>query len=769
MTKAITVTRAAPLTTWHVSPDSGDDLNDCLSPGTACATITEAASRAMDGDTLQLAAGIYTETLEISKQLFLAGAGISSTILDGEHNHRVLLASSPNGLTLMDLTVQNGQTSGENGAGILNFQLLTLDNVLLTQNDTDEGGAAIYNNGTLILENTQVLSNTSEGVGAGIYNWYSGNISITNSTLAHNDGNQGGAIFNLGDLDLVNATIQDNSASLFGAGLVIFGGTTRITGTTFLENHTVSYGGGIVNNLGVLTMTNSTVSANTASDRSGIANISANAQTTIINSTIAGNFATSLSTARVGGIHNDNFGIISLKNTLVADNEGRNCRVGGIWISLGNNLSSDIYCSFTAPGDLMNTPANLAPLGNYGGESLIHALLPGSPVIDAGDNLACPGTDQRGTSRPKDGDNDGTATCDIGAYEAQNSLTIADLQHLEGDIGTTNAFFTVSLAPTSTQVISVAFTSADGTAVAGSDYTAVNGILVFNPGDSQHQITVPVTGDTDDEPDQTFFITLSQAANADLLDAQGIGTIIDDDGLSSLTISDVTVDEGNTGTTNAAFDVTLSPTSTQVIQVDYTTMPGTATAGEDFVSTSGTLTFNPGESTQTIEVPVNGDLIDEGADEDFNVVLSNPTNANIADDSGSGTIQDEDNARFSLGPFITVREGDSGTVSAVFTVTLTTPAAFTATVDYDSSSGVGGDFATPGEDYIETAGTLTFPAGVTEGAFSVTILGDTAPESDERFLVRISNADPITVYLNSSSAIIVDDDKKIYLPLVSKN
>ena len=390
---------------------------------------------------------------------------------------------------------------------------------------------------------------------------------------------------------------------------------------------------------------------------------------------------------------------ISLKNTLVADNDGRNCGANGSWTSLGSNLSSDNYCAFTAPGDMMNTAADLAPLGYYGGDTLTHALLPGSQAIDAGDNNGCPDNDQRGISRPVDGNNDGAASCDIGAFEAQNSLTINDVLHPEGDMSATNAIFTVTLSPTSTQIISVAYTTANGTAFAGSDYTAVSGTLVFNPGDSQQQIAVSVTGDTNDEPDQTFFVNLSQAVNADLLDDQGLGTIIDDDGLSSLTIADVSVDEGNTGTTMAAFDVTLSPTTTQEVSVEYSTIPVTAAAGEDYLSTSGTLTFNPGDTTQTIEVTVNSDLIDEGADETFSVLLDNPGNANLADDTAIGTIQDEDNARFSLTALASVQEGDTGTVSAVFTVTMTTPAAFTATVDYESSSGIGGDFATPGVDY----------------------------------------------------------------------
>jgi hypothetical protein len=253
------------------------------------------------------------------------------------------------------------------------------------------------------------------------------------------------------------------------------------------------------------------------------------------------------------------------------------------------------------------------------------------------------------------------------------------------------------------------------------------------------------------------------------LDGQGVTTIIDDDGLSSLTIADVGVDEGNFGSVTAAFAVTLSPTSTQVVQVEHTTLPGTATTGDDYVSTSGTLTSNPGDSTQTIAVPVNGDLTDEGDSETFIILLDNPSNANIADDTATGTIQDDESARFSIGFPITVQEGDSGTVSAVFTVTMSTPAAFTATIDYNTYSGIGDIFATLGVDYLEISGTLTFTARVTEQTFSITVLEDTDPKLDERFSARLTNPDPITIQTNSSSITILDNDKKIYLPLLMKN
>jgi hypothetical protein len=759
-------TLAAPsLTSWYVNAATGDDANDCLTSGTACRTVVEAADRAVDADTIQIAAGVYTGALDISKELVLLGAGHDSTFLDGENSRRVLQASSLAGLTLIDLAVRNGYVSGENGGGIYNFQSLTLDNVRVYSNTTDGSAGGIFNNGSLILMNSEVVSNTSEGVGGGIYSYYSGIITGTDSLIAGNTGNQGGGVYSLGFLHLERVTLRDNFAALFGGGLTIFAGTTELEAVTVSGNETPGYGGGIVNNLGVLTITNSTVSENLANTYSGLANISNLAQTAIFNSTIANNFVSGPG-VRYGGVGNISDAIIQFKNTIVADNEGRNCLVSGSWTSGGHNLSSDNYCDFFAPGDLMNTDPQLTALGSYGGSTLTHALLPGSPAIDGGDNSGCPAEDQRGVARPVDGDNDGAATCDIGAVEARNQLTISDSVLVEGDAGTNEAVFIVSLSPSSTQTVMTDYTTADGTALAGSDYITASGTLSFSPGQATQAITVSVTGDTDDEPDEFFNVLLSSPVNADLLDAQGLGTIIDDDGLPSLTIADVAVDEGNTSTVEAVFIVTLSPSATQVVTVSYSTFDDSAVAGTDYTAASGILSYLPGETTKMIPVQVFGDLVDEGISESFTVMMASASNANITDGTGVGTIMDDDIARVSLGAPITIPEGDSGFTPAVFTVTLDAPTAFPVTVDYATFSGVGGSFATPGLDYIEISGSLSYSAGVTEQIVTVQVIGDLEVEGDEHFGIQLSNAQPIAVYINSSTANIRDDESKLYLPVV---
>src|SRR5690606_23063191 len=118
-------------------------------------------------------------------------------------------------------------------------------------------------------------------------------------------------------------------------------------------------------------------------------------------------------------------------------------------------------------------------------------------------------------------------------------------------------------------------------------------------------------GDTLDEDNETFFVNLTNATNVTIVDGQGVGTITDNDATPSLAINNASVTEGNSGSTNATFTVTLSAASGRVVTVNYTTANGTATAGQDYTAVSGTLTFNPGTTSQTIVVPVLGDTLDE--------------------------------------------------------------------------------------------------------------------------------------------------------------
>ncbi len=716
------VSLAAPTaTTWYVSP-AGDDNNDCQTPATACKTVNAAVGKASDGDTIQIAAGTYVEssTINLGAYLTLQGAGAGQTILDGGGSQRVFSVASGAIVTMTALTIRNGK-----------------DNY---------GGGGISNDGTLILEDAEVVSNTAS-YGGGIYN--NGVLTLTRTTVASNQSDQGGGIYHESGARLVirESTIRDNAATNGGSGggLFVNGGTATVERSTISGNQADDQSGAFhVQGSATVTLTNTTVSGNqTLGSLANAIYIVSGSTVKLFNSTVANN-------SQPGAAFENTYGTLIVQNSILAN--ASNCSSGAT--SLGNNLADDTSCNLTQSTDQESTDPKLGPLADNGGPTLTHALLSGSPAIDAGNNAACPATDQRGYSRPYDGNNDGTATCDIGAFEFRHQLAIADTTVTEGDSGTVSAVFTVTLSPTRTQAVTVTYATADGTATAGQDYTAASGTLVFNPGEASKSITVAVLGDTTDEPNETFTVTLSNAQGADIVDAQGVGTIVDDDGLPSLTINDATVTEGDSGTVNAVFTVTLSPASGSLVTVDYATADGTATAGQDYTATSGTLVFNPGETSKTITVTVQGDQVDEGSAETFTVTLSNAQNATIYDGQGVGTITDDDTATLSVNDPAPVTEGDSGTRPVSFEVTLSTPSAFTVTVDYATSDNT----ATAGEDYITATGTLTFTPGMTRTTVTVQIIGDTVDEPDEAFYLYLSNAQNAGIQDNSGTAYITDDD-----------
>lgn len=212
----------------------------------------------------------------------------------------------------------------------------------------------------------------------------------------------------------------------------------------------------------------------------------------------------------------------------------------------------------------------------------------------------------------------------------------------EGDEGAANATFTVSLSSAAQETVTVDFMTASGTATADGDFQPASGTLTFEPGTTSRTISVPIIGDTLDEPDEAFSVTLSNPTNAVVENGAGTGTIVDDDPEPLLEIADVIVDpEGDEGTMNAVFTVMLTAAGSRTVTVEFTTLEGSASANEDFEPTSGTLTFDPGELMQTIAIPVIGDDLEELAEEFF-VELSNPSNAGFGTRTGTGLIIDDD-------------------------------------------------------------------------------------------------------------------------------
>ncbi|HEX8140179.1 MAG TPA: Calx-beta domain-containing protein [Pyrinomonadaceae bacterium] len=334
-------------------------------------------------------------------------------------------------------------------------------------------------------------------------------------------------------------------------------------------------------------------------------------------------------------------------------------------------------------------------------------------------------------------------------------ITINDRSLSEG---TTPHNFTVTLSTATTLTVTVNYSTADGTATAGTDYTAVSGTLTFAPGETTKTINVPVINDTLDEPNETYFVNLSGASNGTIADGQGQGTINDNDGFASLFINNASVSEGDSGTKTLDFTVTLSPVSGQVVTVDYATADDTATAPTDYLSTTGTLTFNPGDTTKTISVTINGDT-DVEPNETFFVNLTNASNAFIPDSQGQGTILDDDAPPALSINDVPKNEGNTGTTTFTFTVSLSAPArAGGVNFTVNTADGTTNP-ATAGSDYVAIVnGSGSIAEGQTSTTVNVTVNGDTVFEPNETFFVNVTSVTGATVTDGQGTGTITNDD-----------
>jgi hypothetical protein len=314
------------------------------------------------------------------------------------------VTDGPNGLPNVTTQITiNGNGAIIERAGATNFRIfhiaaggdLTLNDVTIRNGDAGAGdGGGIYNGGTLTLDSSTVSGNTAD-IGGGIASW--------------------------GTLTVTNSTISGNTAGLAGGGIASWG-TLTVTNSTISGNTVVgipSYGGGIYSG-GPAALTNVTISGNSSDNRAGGVEVNNSSTATMLNVTVADNTG-----AIGGGIRVFTNSTLNITNSLVANNPaGGDCSYLGTVNSGGGNLDSDGTCGAEFP----NTNPLLGPLADNGGPTQTHALLAGSPAIDAGDNAACPATDQRGFPR-----NDGA--CDIGAYERGRQPPGPDEDVSEGTVG----------------------------------------------------------------------------------------------------------------------------------------------------------------------------------------------------------------------------------------------------------------------------------------------------------------------------------------------
>lgn len=336
-----------------------------------CAGGTVGFSPELEGQTISLSSGPLT----LGKNVTIDGSTAPGLTLSGGGIDRVLIVNPGTIATVNHLTLADGY-GWQLAGGILNNGHLTLDHVAVINNvmatdagDFWQGGGGIYTgeNGSLNLIDSTVKDNQAEFDGGGIYSFFNTTTNIVRSTISGNvSNNVGGAIRSLGNMTIINSTISGNTATGW-------------------------HGGAIFMTDGDIEIYSSTIANNVGPDWAPSA-------------IFIGSYSSFIPT-------------LTLSNTIITGNEWYACekfasgKTGNV-VSLGHNLVQDDSCA-PAESDLIGVDPLLGPLADNGGPTLTHALLTGSPAINAGDDALCPSIDQRGIARPQ-GDH-----CDIGAYEAE--------------------------------------------------------------------------------------------------------------------------------------------------------------------------------------------------------------------------------------------------------------------------------------------------------------------------------------------------------------
>jgi probable HAF family extracellular repeat protein len=350
-------------------------------------------------------------------------------------------------------------------------------------------------------------------------------------------------------------------------------------------------------------------------------------------------------------------------------------------------------------------------------------------------------------------------------YDNEPRVLASSVQVVEGNSATVTAIVTVSLSYAYDEIVAVNYFTSDLSATADSDYVPVSGTLTFVPGgELTQQVAITILGDRVFESDrETLRLGLAVTSdNATILDG-GLVHIKDDEPLISFTPSTVTITEGNAGTSDIVFTVSLPAAYEEDVTVDYAAYDGSAEAGSDYLATAGTLRIPAGEISQTIRVPVIGDQIGE-FEEYFYIEISNPSsNAAISYAYGFGTVLDDDPPQIGIYD-VMVYEGNTGTSNVTFSVGLSFASSQPVTVNYSTVSGT----ATAVKDYLAKSGTLSIPAGQTTGTITVQIIGDRLAESNETFFVNLSSPTSATIADGQGVGVIVDDEPRISISDASK-
>jgi CSLREA domain-containing protein len=610
----------------------------------------EASNNAPGPNVICLPAGTYMVTdnsdIVMTDGVTIDGEGTATTIVDRGFLGRVFdVNARVTNVVIQNIQINNGFVRGDGGGlrvganASVNLNFVDFNGNQVIGNG---GGLAVVAAGDAALLTCNFKNNTASGEGGALSN--AGTVQWDVGSLSTNSANTGGGgIVNTGVFSGTHLAIGGNTAPTRGTGIVGLDGAADVVNSAGPPRRSgdravpltpqssagrspsqglrldfahqmgtfgsgIISGGGIYNDVGgTLNLGQSEISANDAASGSGMYNPGT---ATLTNVTVSGNTnfgnpglgittgisgLTHLSFATIANNSSATLGIeleflgragfgFQVQNSIVAGGGGgaQNCTRGVQ--SLGDNIDNGSTCAFAAIGDMSSTNPLIGPLQFNGGLTKTHNLLGGSPAIDAATS-GCPGafTDQRDVARPQ-----GPA-CDIGAVEVIG-LSISDASVIEGNSGQTSALFTVTLtsATSGTGIVTVDYATADGTAtVSDNDYQATSGTLTFTAGQTTQTISVPVNGDTKVEPDETFFVNLTNPVNVRISDGQGIGTIVNDDSITIADLSLALADAPDPVSKSSALAYTLAVSNLGPSTASSVSVTDTLPAGVTFQSAGG--------------------------------------------------------------------------------------------------------------------------------------------------------------------------------------
>ncbi|KAA1421813.1 hypothetical protein F0U44_05965 [Nocardioides humilatus] len=688
--------------------EGGTDSGACTS-GSPCGTMTYAQMKVADGGTIHVS-GRIVDNIDIwFGSLTITGAGAASpAILDGSGQ--------------VDPTLENRHTT------------VRLDNLRI------EGGYGAIDNqySDLTLTDVTIGPNPGPNQGAGIFN-YEADVTLIRSTITGNSVSYlGGAIWSEGgngEIRIIDSTFSDNHATVNGGAIDANWTPLYVVRSTFTGNS--AHRGGAIN-ADHVTVVDSTFSGNSGDYGGAFYFWGDHALSSIVGSTISGNHSELGATVHTDGA------TVTLAGNIIADNTSDNrypsCKTiySGTFVSAGYNLTDEdsAVCALTHGTDRTNTSPGLGPLQDNGGPTL--TMLPSGAgaerVIPTGTTLhgvdVCDGPDQRGRLRPQPG----FAACVSGATEPGSTSAEAP-QFTSASSATVNSGTAMNLPVAATGLPTPAL-SATG---------LPNGVVFTDHGDG----TGALTGSTTLSGTHSITLTATTGYLSEAVQTFDLQVLPP----PTVSVNDVTVTEGHSGTKNATFTLTRTGSTTGTSSVKVATSDGTATAGADYTAVPlTTVGFSAGQTTRTVNVTITGDTVIE-PNERLTLKLSAPVRATIGDATGAATLTNDD-ASVSVDD-VTLAEGDSGTQNATFTLTRTGATVGAASVKVATANGT----ATAGSDYTALPlTTVSFAAGQTTRTVNVTITGDTVIEPDETLTLNLRSPTNTTIGDASGTATLTNDD-----------